>query len=123
MTQYLISVSHDTAEAPTMETMDPAEIQPIIDAVGAFNQKLQDAGAWVFAGGLQPIQSATGVDYTGDEAVVTDGPFVESKEYLGGFWVIEAADDAEALQWAKEGSKACSGRVEVRAFQDEPDRD
>ena len=121
MTQYLISVSHDTAEAPTMETMDPAELQPIFEAVATFNQKLQDAGAWVFAGGLQPIQTATGVDNTGDEPVVTDGPFVESKEYLGGFWVIEAKDDAEALQWAKEGSKACAGRVEVRAFQEEPE--
>jgi hypothetical protein len=121
MTQYLISVSHDTAEAPTMENMDPAEIQPIIDAVEAFNQKLQDQGVWVFAGGLHPIQTATGVDNTGDEPVVTDGPFTESKEYLGGFWVIEAADLDEALRWAKEGSKACAGRVEVRAFQDAPE--
>ena len=121
MTQYLISVSHDTAEAPTMETMDPAEIQPIIDAVGAFNQKLQDARAWVFAGGLQPIQSATGVDYTGDEAVVTDGPFVESKEYLGGFWVIEAEDLDEALAIGREAAVACAGDVEVRPFQVEPE--
>jgi len=120
MTQYLISVSHDTAEAPTMETMDPAELQPIFEAVEAFNQRLRDQGAWVFAGGLHPIQTATGVDNTGSEPVVTDGPFTESKEYLGGFWVIEAADLDEALQWAKEGSKACQGRVEVRAFQDEP---
>ena len=121
MTQYLISVSHDTAEAPTMETMDPAELQPIFEAVDAFNQKLRDAGARVFAGGLQPIQTAVGVDNTGDSPVVTDGPFVESKEYLGGFWVIEAASDDEALRWAKEGSKACAGRVEVRAFQEEPE--
>jgi len=120
MTQYLISVSHDTDEAPTMENMDPAEIQPIMDAVDAFNDKLRAEGAWVFAGGLHPIQTATGVDNTGDSPIVTDGPFIESKEYLGGFWVIEAPDFDAALQWAKEGSKACAGRVEVRAFQDAP---
>ncbi len=120
MTQYLISVSHDTAEAPTMENMDPAVIQPILDAVDAFNDKLRAEGAWVFAGGLHPIQTATTVDNTGESPVVTDGPYAESKEYLGGFWVIEAADLDVALAWAKGGSKACGGRVEVRAFQDAP---
>jgi hypothetical protein len=118
MTQYLITVPHDTEESPTMENMDPAEIQPILDAVDAFNEKLRAEGAWVFAGGLEPPSATTGVDNTGDAAIVTDGPFTESKEYLGGFWVIEAADLDAALAWAKEGSKACAGRVEVRPFQD-----
>lgn len=120
MTQYMISVSHDTAQAPTMENMDPAVIQPIIDAVDAFNQKLRTAGSWVFAGGLQAIQTATTVDNTGDAPAVTDGPSTQSKEYLGGFWVIEATDLDAAIEWAKEASRACAGRVEVRAFQDEP---
>lgn len=120
MTQYLISVGHDTADAPTMETMDPAVIQPILDAVDAFNNNLRAAGAWVFAGGLQPIQTATTVDNTGATPVVTDGPHAQSAEYLGGFWVIEANDLDYALEWAKDASKACAGRVEVRAFQDEP---
>ncbi|MGA7203010.1 MAG: YciI family protein [Specibacter sp.] len=120
MTQYLISVSHDTAEAPTMTTMDPAVIQPIIDAVDAFNEKLRREGAWVFAGGLHPIQTATTVDNTGDAPVVTDGPHALFNEYLGGFWVIEASDPDAALAWAKEASRACAGRVEVRAFQDDP---
>jgi hypothetical protein len=120
MTQYLISLNHDTAEAPTMATMDPAIIQPIIDAVDAFNQKLRKEGAWVFAGGLHPIQTATTVDNTGESPVVTDGPHAQSEEYLGGFWVIEASDLETALGWAKEASKACSGQVEVRAFQDDP---
>ena len=120
MTQYLITVPHDTDEAPTMENMDPAEIQPIIDAVDVFNEKLRTEGAWVFAGGLEPPTATTGVDNTGDTAIVTDGPYTESKEYLGGFWVIEAADLDAALAWAKEGSKACASRVEVRPFQDEP---
>ncbi|ALE06128.1 hypothetical protein AL755_12685 [Arthrobacter sp. ERGS1:01] len=120
MTQYMISVGHDTAEAPTMETMDPAIIQPIIAAVDAFNKKLQAEGAWVFAGGLHPIQTATTVDNTGATPVVTEGPHIESREYLGGLWVIEARDLDAALGWAKEASKACAGRVEVRAFQEEP---
>ena len=65
-----------------------------------------------------PIESATTVDTTGARTVVTDGPFAESKEYLGGFWVIEAPDLDAALTWAKEGSAACAGKVEVRPFQD-----
>lgn len=120
MTQYLISVSHNTAEAPTMENMDPAVIQPIIDAVDAFNNKLRADGAWVFAGGLQPIQTATTVDNTGDAPIVTDGPATLPNEYLGGFWVIEASGPDAALEWAKAASKACAGQVEVRAFQEEP---
>lgn len=120
MTQYMISVAHDTAEAPTMETMDPAVIQPIIDAVDAFNDRVRAAGAWVFAGGLNPIQTAITVDNTGAAPIVTDGPHAPSTEYLGGFWVIEADDLNAALEWAKDASKACAGRVEVRAFQDEP---
>ena len=95
-------------------------MQAMFDAVGAFNTELQDAGAWVFAGGLHPVEASTVVDNTGDAPIVTDGPFAESKEYLGGFWIIEAADLDAALDWAKRGSKACAGKVEVRPFQDEP---
>lgn len=121
MTQYLISVPHDTEEAATMATMAPEDIQPIFEAVGRFNEKLRSEGAWVFAGGLMPPDQSTTVDNTGDAPIVTDGPFAESKEYLGGFWVIEAADFDAALDWAKQGSAACQGRVEVRPFQDEPE--
>ncbi|PVG84220.1 hypothetical protein DDE18_00835 [Nocardioides gansuensis] len=118
MTQYLLSVHQ--AEGDDMPT-SMEELQPIFDAVDAFNQKVRDAGAWVFGGGLQGIESATTVDGTGDGApVVTDGPFAESKEYLGGFWIIEAPDLDAALKWAAEGSAACRGKVEVRPFQEEP---
>ena len=121
MPNYLLGVNHDTAEGPEMATMDPAELQPIFDAVSRFNDKLQAEGAWVFGGGLRNHDATTTVDNTGDTAVVTDGPYAESKEYLGGFWIIEAADLDAALAWAKEGSKACQGRVEVRPFQEEPE--
>lgn len=120
MTQYLLSVHH--VEGEPMPT-DMAEIQPIFEAVDRFNAKLQAEGAWVFAGGLEPRDAAHTVDATGAEPIVTDGPFAESKEYLGGFWVIEARDLDAALAWAKEGSAACRGTVEVRPFQGEPAED
>src|SRR4051812_13040981 len=117
MTQYLLSVHHvEGQEMPPLE-----EMQPVFEAVDRFNQKLQADGAWVFAGGLQPRGSATTVDARGAEPILTDGPFAESKEWLGGFWVIEAPDLEAAVGWAAEGSRACADRVEVRAFQEEPD--
>ena len=116
MTQYLLSVYAGDAD----ETMSEDEIQRVYKAVDDFNDKVRSAGAWVFAGGLEPVEAATTVDGTKSEPVVTDGPFAESKEYLGGFWVIEAADLDAALTWAKEGSAACQGKVEVRPFQADP---
>jgi hypothetical protein len=116
MTQYLLSVYMTEAD----ETMSEEEIQQIYQAVDDFNNKVKAAGAWVFAGGLESVESATTVDGTRSEPIVTDGPFAESKEHLGGFWVIEAPDLDAALTWAKEGSAACAGKVEVRPFQPEP---
>ena len=117
MTQYLLSVfSGDDAPYPDEETMQQAFRQ-----VDEFNTAVQEAGAWVFAGGLQPAATATVVDATSDKAVTTDGPFAETKEHLGGFWVIEAADLDEALTWARKGSTACMNPVEVRPFQEEPE--
>lgn len=72
---------------------------------------------WVFAGGLASAATATVVDGQGDTPLVTDGPYLEAKEYIGGFWIIEAADLDQALALAAEGSKACQGKVEVRPFQ------
>lgn len=117
MTQYLLSVYTSEADETSMSE---EEIQRIYKAVDDFNDKVKTAGAWVFAGGLEPIEAATTVDGTQSEPIVTDGPFVESKEYLGGFWVIEAPDLDAALNWAREGSAACAGKVEVRPFQPEP---
>lgn len=115
MTQYLLSVHMVEGEdAYTSEE----EMQEAFKAVDAYNQELQAKGAWVFAGGLQPADTATTVDGTGADVVITDGPFAESKEQIGGFWVIEAADLDAALDWAAKGSAACKGKVEVRPFQD-----
>ncbi|MBC3986794.1 hypothetical protein H8N01_30485 [Streptomyces sp. AC536] len=120
MTKYFLSLPHDSAEEPTMESMDPAELQEIMAAVGAFNTAVQEAGAFVTAGGLQPPSSATTVDYSGDSPVLTPGPFVKADEYLGGFWIIEAENDDVAIEWAKQGSRALRSKVEVRALQEEP---
>ena len=120
MTQYLLSLPHNTAESPTMESMDPEELEKAQEAVGGFMERLNAEGAWVFAGGLHPPSTATTVDNRGDEPILTDGPFVEAKEYLGGFWVIEAPDLDKALEWAKDVSKALGDRIEVRAFQEPP---
>ena len=105
--QYLFSVIDDGTgpETPTEEA-----------AIDVFNERLQADGQWVFAGGLAFPDSATVIDNRGGEAVVTDGPFLESKEYLAGFWVIEAPDLDVALKLAAEGSKACNRKLEVRPF-------
>jgi hypothetical protein len=105
--QYLVSVIHDQASLAT-----PDEHA----AIDVFNDRLQAEGHWVFAGGLGSPGSATVIDSRGGEAMLTDGPFLESKEYLAGFWIIEAPDLDVALRLAAEGSKACNRKVEVRPF-------
>ncbi|MGH3661616.1 MAG: YciI family protein [Micromonosporaceae bacterium] len=114
-TQYLLGVHHgDEITWPDGVTMEQ-----VYADVDAFNQRVQSEGAWVFGGGLMPASSATVVDASGVEVVTTDGPYLESKEYLGGFWVIQAADLDEALRWGRDASAACHGPVEVRPFQPE----
>jgi hypothetical protein len=120
MTQYFLSLPHDSSEEPVMADMDPAELEALFAAVDAFNTGLKEAGAWVFAGGLHPPSTATTVDNTGETPLLTDGPFAESKEYLGGFWVIEAKDHDAAIEWTKQASAALQSRVEVRALQEGP---
>ena len=117
MKQYLLSVHMVEGEAPPSEE----DMQKAYDDVDRFNTKLQEQGAWVFAGGLHPADTATVVRAEGGDVLVTDGPFPEAKEQHGGFWVINAPDLDAALQWAAEASAACAGPVEVRPFQDEPE--
>ncbi len=116
MTQYLMSVFGPAEEQefgsyPSEEAMTQA-----FAATEAFNDRLQAEGYWVFAEGLAPATNATVVDGQGAEPVITDGPYLESKEYLAGFWIIEAPDLDVALALAADGSKACRGKVEVRPF-------
>jgi len=87
-------------------------------AIDAFNDQLEADGHWVFAGGLASPDAATVIDNRGGKAAITDGPFVESKEYIAGFWIIQAPDLETARTLATEGSKACNRRVELRAFAD-----
>ena len=115
MAQYLLSV-HMVDGAPTPS---PDEMQQAFKAVDEFNAKMQEAGIWVFAGGLQPASIATVVHSKDGKVVTTDGPFAETKEQLGGFWVIDVADLDAALRWATDASAACRNPVEVRPFQDE----
>jgi hypothetical protein len=105
--QYLVSVIHDAADLATPEEMA---------AIDAFNDRLQEQGHWVFAGGLGAPSTATVVDNRDGLGLVTDGPFLESKEYLAGFWVIEAPDLDVALGLATEASRHCNRKTEVRPF-------
>jgi hypothetical protein len=116
MKQYLLSV-HNTADE-VMPTEDV--IQEMYAAVEAVNEQIRQAGAWVFAGGLYPAETATVVRSEGGELLTTDGPFAESKEHIGGFWVIKVDDLDAALEWAGKATVACRAPVEVRPFQDEP---
>ena len=105
--QYLVSVIFDRDGLATEDE------QAAIDVI---NDRLVAEGHWVFAGGLAPPSSATVIDNRGEKAMFTDGPFVESKEYLAGFWIMDAPDLDVALKLAAGGSKACNRKVEVRPF-------
>lgn len=111
MPQYLLSVWHDSEYELDFSTPDA---QRQVAQVGAFNDDLQQSGAWVFAGGLRPASSATVVRSAGGEVSMTDGPYAETKEQMGGFWVVQAADLDTALALAARAAAAREGPVEVR---------
>ena len=116
MTQYLLAAhgsEHDYAQ------ITPDQMQQMFADTDRFNKELQADGVWVFAGGLETVASASVVDGTGDAPVVTDGPYLATKEHIGGFWIIEVPDHDTAMRYAAAGSKACQGKVEVRPFQAE----
>ena len=117
MKQYMLAVHVAEGEAASSE----AQMQQSYKAVDVFNAELQAAGNWVFAGGLHPPSTATVVRAQGGQVVTTDGPYAETKEQLGGFWVITAPDLDAALEWAGRGSAACGAPVEVRPFQELPE--
>ena len=112
MTQYMLSVHMGGPE------LSPDEQQQAFDDVDVLNAEMQKSGAWVFGGGLHPAETATVVQEKNGQVVTTDGPYAESKEQLGGFWIIETNDLDAALEWARKATVACRGAVEVRPFQD-----
>jgi hypothetical protein len=114
MKRYLLSVYQPDGEPP-----DPQELDRITRDVGAFNDELKAAGAWVFAGGLHPSSTATVVRLEGGEMLTTDGPFTEGKEHLGGLCIIDAPDLDAALEWGRKAARATTLPIEVRPFQDE----
>jgi len=116
MTLYMLSVHHGPEALPPQNEED---MQKAFKQVDALNTKMQKAGAWVFGGGLYDPSVATTVRAHQGDVVMTDGPFAETKEQLGGFWIITAPDLDAALDWATQASAACMGPVEVRPFQDD----
>ena len=116
MTHYLMAV-HGPAEMGEHGSYgSQEEMEQAFAATDAFNEQLRAAGHWVFAGGLQAVSSASVVDGQSEPPIVTDGPYLEAKEHLAGFWVVDAPDLDAALALAAAASKACGGKVEVRPF-------
>jgi hypothetical protein len=115
MTQYLLSVYQPDGELPP-----PDELQAIIADVQAVDQEMKTAGVWVFAGGLHDPSTATVLRPQSDDVLVTDGPYAEGKEHLGGFTIVEAPDLDAALRWGRKLARATTLPIEVRPFQDGP---
>ncbi|WP_035253772.1 YciI family protein [Agrococcus lahaulensis] len=116
MARYMLSVFGPAEREPFGEYGSREAMGQALADTGAFNERLERDGHFVFADGLAEATSATTVDGRGERPIVTDGPYLESKEHLGGFWVIEAADLDEAIALAAEGSRACRNPIEVRPF-------
>ena len=112
MKQYLLSIYQPDGPIP-----EPSVLDPIMKNLATWNEELREAGGWVFTAGLHPPESATVLRATGDELLVTDGPFTEGKEHLGGFTVIQAEDLDEALTWARKLARILEPlSVEIRPF-------
>ena len=112
MSQYLLSIYQPDGPVPDAEFLEP-----IMRELGTLNEEMKAAGAWVFAAGLYPADTATVLRPQGDEVLITDGPFTEGKEHLGGFTVIDVDDLDAALGWAHRLAKIVTLPVEVRPFQ------
>jgi hypothetical protein len=111
MPQYLVAIQHPNNYDASREG------EAMIRDIGALNEEMDAAGARFFAGGLEPATKAKSLrKQPGGEVVITDGPYLETKEHVGGFWILEAADVEEALAWGRKAVLACRVPVEVRAF-------
>jgi hypothetical protein len=116
MTRYLISIYQPEGEPPA-----PDFLEAVGRELHALNEEIKGAGGWVFTGGLCPPATATVVRVQDEEVLVTDGPYAEGKEHIGGFWVVQAPDLDTALGWARKAARATTLPIEVRPFQDRPD--
>ncbi|MEU0789819.1 YciI family protein [Amycolatopsis sp. NPDC005961] len=114
MMQYLLAVQFDESAPPEPEE----DVRAMMARTGEVTDEMKDAGVWVFVGGLQHSDASTVVRTAGGTTAFTDGPFAETKEQLGGFWVIQAEDLDQALVWAEKCSVACGQPIEVRPFDD-----
>ena len=112
MSHYLLSVYTPAEGTPPT----PEQLEAIMQDVDAFTQELKDAGAWVFSGGLEAPDTATVLRFDGSEVLVTDGPFAEAKEYLGGLTIVDAPDLDAALGWGRKAARAVRLPIEVRPF-------
>ena len=117
MAQYLLSAH--TVEGQAREPMTDEEMKNVVTRVHALEDEMKAAGAWVFGGRLQQPDSAIVVRVSDGEALTTDGPFAETKEHLGGFYIIEAEDLDAALSWASKTAACVSTAIEVRSFWDQ----
>lgn len=116
MTQYLLTIYQPDGEPPA-----EMEMEAVARELHTLNQEIKAAGGWVFTGGLHAPSTATVVRVRDREVVITDGPYVEGKEHVGGFWIVEAPDLDVALGWARKAAQATTLPIEVRPFQDVPE--
>jgi hypothetical protein len=116
MPRYLLSIYQ-----PDEGTPSPDILEAIGRELHAINEDMKAAGAWVFAAGLHAPSTATVVRARDGELLITDGPYVEGKEHIGGFWIVEAPDLDKALEWAGRATRVLTLPVEVRPFQDRPE--
>lgn len=111
MKTYLLSIYQ-----PDEGTPDPDFLERVMDELDALNEEMREAGAWVFTGGLHAAATATVVRDRGGEVLMTDGPYTEGKEHVGGLWIIRAPDLDAALEWARKAARATTLPIEVRPF-------
>ena len=116
MTQYLLSVH--SVEGEVRDSMTDEEMRQFMERVSVVEEEMKSTGAWVFSGRLHDPDTATVVRESGGEVLTTDGPFAESKEHLGGFYIIDAEDLDAALAWASKVTGAIKAPIEVRPFRD-----
>ena len=113
MTRYLLSLYQPDGPPPA-----DLDLEQVMKEVDAFIEETKSAGVWVFNGGLHPPDTATVMTQRGDDVLVTDGPYLEGKEHIGGFLVIEAPDLDAALDWGRKTARVVRLPIEVRPFQD-----